>query len=203
MARHAVETKKLSKKGLIALLAAAVMMLGMVGGTLAWLIDKTEAVVNTFTYGDIDINLTETDTNDGDDNPFTNEYKMMPGKKITKDPVLTVEKGSEDCWVFVKLEKSTNANFDEFMTYEMADGWTELANVDGVYYREVTAADVVDDNKAFGIIKDNTVMVLDTVTKEKLNELDENSIYPKLTVTGYAVQKAGMASAAEAWAVTQ
>ncbi len=202
MAKHAVETKKISKKGWIALLAAAVMLLGMVGGTIAWLIDKTDAVVNTFTYGDIKIDLTETDTNDGDQNPLTNEYKMIPGQKITKDPVLTVEKGSEDCWLFVKLEKSTNADFNEFMTYEMADGWTALDNVDGVYYREVAATDVADDNKAFGIIKDNTVTVKETVTKGMLNALTEQT-YPRLTVTGYAVQKAGMASAAEAWAVTQ
>ncbi len=202
MAKHAVK-KKISKKGLIALIAAAVVLLGMVGGTIAWLFDKTEAVVNTFTYGDINISLTETDTNDGDDNPLTNEYKMVPGQTITKDPVLTVEKGSEDCWLFVKLEKSTNADFDEFMTYEIAEGWTELENVDGVYYREVAAADVADDAKAFGVIQDNTVTVLNTVTKEKLNALDENATYPTLTVTGYAVQKAGMASAAEAWAVTQ
>ena len=202
MAKHAVKTIKISKKALIALVAAAVVLLGMVGGTLAWLIDKTESVVNTFTYGDIEISLTETDTNDGDNDPNTNEYKMVPGQTITKDPVLTVEQGSEDCYLFVKLEKSTDANFDDFMTYEVADGWTALDNVDGVYYREVAAADVADANKDFAVIKDNTVTVKDSVTKGMLNALTATT-YPKLTVTGYAVQKAGMASAADAWAVTQ
>ena len=203
MAKHAVTTKKLSKKGWIALIAATVMLMGIVGGTIAWLVDKTDAVVNTFTYGDINIELKETDTNDGDNNPLTNEYKMMPGQEIEKDPVLTVKKGSEDCWLFVKLEKSDDAKFDDFMTFTVAEGWTALDGADGVYYREVAATDVADDDLSFGIIKDNKVSVWDTVTKEDLNQLTENNKYPKLTVTGYAVQKAGMATAADAWAVTQ
>lgn len=202
MAKHAVQTKKLSKKGLIAILAAVVMLTGMIGGTIAWLIAQTESVVNTFTYGDINIKLEETDTNDGDNNANTNEYKMMPGQDITKDPVLTVIKGSEDCYLFVKLDKSTDAKFDDFMTFEVADGWTALDNVAGVYYREVAAADVADADKAFGVIKDNTVSVKETVTKGMLNALTDTT-FPKLTVTGYAVQKAGMSSAADAWAVVE
>ncbi len=202
MAKHAVQTKKLSKKGLIAILAAAVMLTGMIGGTIAWLIAQTESVVNTFTYGDINIKLEETDTNDGDNNANTNEYKMMSGQDITKDPVLTVIKGSEDCYLFVKLDKSTDAKFDDFMTFEVADGWTALDNVAGVYYREVAAADVADADKAFGVIKDNTVSVEETVTKGMLNALSDTT-FPKLTVTGYAVQKSGMSSAADAWAVVE
>lgn len=198
MAKHANNRKK----GWIAILAVAVVLLGVAGGTLAWLIDQTESVVNTFTYGDITIELTETDTDDGDNNPLTNEYKMVPGQTITKDPVLTVVAGSEDCWLFVKLEKSVDADFDAFMSYEMADGWTALDGVDGVYYREVAAADVADADMAFGVIRDNTVTVKSEVTKQMLNELTD-ATYPKLTVTGYAVQKAGMATAADAWAVTQ
>ncbi|MBO5783791.1 MAG: hypothetical protein J6R33_02365 [Clostridia bacterium] len=202
MAKHAVKTKKLSTKGLIALIAAVVMLTGMIGGTVAWLVAKTESVVNTFTYGDINIKLEETDTNDGDNNANTNEYKMVPGQTITKDPVISVLKGSEDCYLFVKLDKSTDANFDDFMIYEMADGWTALDNVAGVYYREVAAADVADADKTFGVIKDNTVSVKETVTKQMLNDLTD-ATYPTLTVTGYAVQKAGFDSAAAAWAVTQ
>ena len=65
-----------------------------IGGTLAWLTDTTEPVTNTFTYGDINITLAET----------TEVYKMVPGNSISKDPSVTVESGSEACWLFVKVE---------------------------------------------------------------------------------------------------
>lgn len=168
-------------------------------GTMAWLVDESESVVNTFTYGDINIDLEETDTNkDGDNDPNTNNYPMVPGQTITKDPKVTVEADSEDAWLFVKLVKS--ANFDTFMTYEMADGWTALAVEDGVYYREVAKAAT---DAEFSVIKNNTVNVKGEVTKEMLNALDSGSTatYPTLTITAYAVQRdSNITTAADAWA---
>lgn len=193
--------------GLKALALAAVLILALccvIGGTVAWLSARTDPVVNTFTYGDINITLAETDTKlDGDSNPNTNEYKMMPGQTITKDPLVTVLNGSEDCWLFVKLEQS--ANFDDFMTYTIADGWTALAGQDGVYYRMVAGA---DEDQPFCVILDNTVTVKDEVTKDMLNGLDETpgaETYPTLTITAYAVQYddelEAIDTAEEAWAL--
>ena len=176
---------------------------GMVGGTVAWIIAAPEPVVNTFTYGDINIKLEETNTGlDGDNDSNTNEYKMTPGEDITKDPVITVEAGSEDMWLFVKLEKSEN--FDTFMTYDIDGSWAELDGVDGVYYRHITAQEIETDDMEIHVIKDDKVTVKDTVTKEMLNALDKDgrSDYPTLTVTAYAVQHAGNATAADAWAKT-
>jgi len=184
---------------LLVVMSLVFVLSAAVCGTMAWLVDESESVVNTFTYGDINIDLEETDTNkDGDNDPNTNNYPMVPGQTITKDPKVTVEADSEDAWLFVKLVKS--ANFDTFMTYEMADGWTALAGEAGVYYREVakTAADA-----EFYVIKDNKVNVLGTVTKEMLNALDSGSTatYPTLTITAYAVQRdSNINTAADAWA---
>lgn len=190
----------------ISLILAVMLLIGcVVGGTVAWLVDETEAVVNTFTYGDINITLEETDTDlDGDNNPNTNQYEMIPGSKLTKDPVITVKQGSESSYVFVKLEKSEN--FDDFLTYEIADGWTELSNENdtAVYYTEVTAEQCKDADVQFGVLKDNQVTVRGEVTKEQLNELDKagaEAAYPTLTITAYAVQKENIATAAEAWAI--
>lgn len=156
-----------------------------IGGTLAWLTDTTEPVTNTFTYGDINITLAET----------TTAYKMVPGNSISKDPSVTVESGSEACWLFVKVEES--ANFKDFMTYTIANGWTALENADGVYYREVDA--VTEDTK-FDVLGGNQVQVSDTVTKEALNVLTE-ATYPTLTFTAYAVQRDNIETAAEAWTI--
>lgn len=168
-------------------------------GTMAWLVDKSDSVVNTFTYGDINITLEETDTNKDDDgDPNTNNYPMVPGQTIVKDPKVTVLANSENAWLFVKLEKS--ANFDTFMTYEMADGWTALTGVDGVYYREVDKAAA---DAEFSVIKNNTVNVKGEVTKEMLNALDADPTaptYPTLTITAYAVQRdTNITTAAAAW----
>lgn len=202
--------KRFGIKALAVTGALTLALGGAVGGTIAWLISSTDEVTNTFKYGDIDITLTETDTNetpgdktdqgDGDDNPNTNTYEMVPGTAITKDPTITVLADSEPAWLFVKLDKSKN--FDDFMTYEMAAGWTELET--GVWYR-TTEWD--DENQEFGVILNNAVNVKEEITKEDLNALDKEGTYPTLTVSAYAVQRDASIEAIdtveEAWALAQ
>lgn len=173
-------------KTIILTIALVILATSAIGGTVAWLSSKTEPVINKFTYGDINITLTETITEDGDDKDNTNSYKMLPGETIIKDPKVTVEENSENCYLFVQLEKTTN--FDDFMKYEMLEEWTILEGYDNVYYQEVTKS---EEKQEFNIIKDNKVIVKDEVTKDMLNALDEEGIenYPKLTVYAYAVQR--------------
>lgn len=173
------------KKKMIALTAALVLVLSAaVVGTVAWLTDKTQAEVNTFTVGNIDIDLTET----------TKDYKMIPGEEIAKNPKVSVEAGSEACWLFVKVEKS--ANLDNFISYTIADGWTKLE--DGVYYRTVVA-DATE--REFSVLANDKVTVKDTVTKADMDAIKADSTkQPTLTFTAYAVQKAGFETAAAAWA---
>ena len=173
------------KKKVLSIVAVVLVLCCAIGGTLAWLTDKTGPVVNTFTVGDINIDLSESENLN---------LKMVPGNTISKDPKVTVKANSEACWLFVKVEKS--ANFDSFMTYDMADGWTELPSVTGVYYREVAATTAATD---FSVLQGNSVSVKDTVTKADLNALTQNT-FPTLTFTAYAVQKDNVNSAADAWA---
>lgn len=198
------------KKSSIALFAALILILStMIGGTMAWLITRTSPIVNTFTYGDINITLAETDTGKDDDNdPNTNQYEMMPGETIVKDPVITVKKGSKDNWLFVKMEKSDN--FDTFMSYSIADNWEQLVDddgnkIEGVFYQKVDESEVADADKEYIVIKDNFVTVRDDVSKDQLNALDETDppSYPVLNVTAYAVQRnseiEAIDSALDAW----
>ena len=123
---------------------------------------------------------------------------MIPGYTIDKDPKVTVKAGSEKCFLFVKVEKSTN--FDSFMTYDMADGWTALAGVNGVYYRVVDTADM---GTAYSVLANDRVTVRDTVTKADMNALTE-ATQPTLTFTAYACQynssNGTHFEAADAWA---
>ena len=175
------------KKKTVALLLALVLVFGVVaGGTLAWLIDKTDPVVNTFTYGNINITLTES---------TGNNYKIIPGKDITKDPKVTVKATSEACWLFVEVKEEGTFGADK-VTYSIADGWTKGDGTKipaNVYYREVSAVTADTD---FSVLKDNKIIVKDTLTKEDIKNITTN---PTLTFTAYAVQKDGIADAATAW----
>lgn len=171
----------MKKKTLALVLALTLLVAGVVGGTLAWLTDRTAEVKNTFTVGDINIDLTET----------TRDYKMVPGNKLDKDPTVTVKANSEACWLFVKVTESEN--LDTFITYAIAEGWTELQ--DGVYYREVPASNA---DQTFSVLKGDAVTVKDTVTKEMLTA--DGFTNPTLTFKAYAIQKDHFTTAAAAWA---
>jgi len=132
------------KKKALAMLLACVMLMGVaIGGSLAWLTDKTEEVKNVFTDSDISITLDESVDTDviGEES-----FKMIPGHTITKDPEVTVKAGSEACWLFVKVAKKggvvtytptggteTTTSWDDFLSYEIAvnnvskdNVWTQL-----------------------------------------------------------------------------
>ena len=176
----------------------------LIGTSVAWLSSKTDEVINTFTYGDINIKIEETDTKDNDNNEFTNEYKMLPGNKITKDPKVTVLKDSEDSYLFIEITESEN--FKDFMTYEIGEGWTLLEGTKNVYVREVTKS---DKDQEFYVLKDNTVIVKESVTKTMLNDLDKDgqTNYPTLSFIAYAVQRdskiAAIDTAKEAWSIAK
>lgn len=177
----------MKKKIIVIVAVLAFMLCFVIAGTLAWLTDKTDEVKNTFTYGNIDITLVET---------TGEEYKMVPGNTIEKDPAVTVKGSSEACWLFIKVNESDNLG--GFISYTVASEWTPLDGVAGVYYREVEAS--AEDQK-FNVLADNKVMVKDTVTKTEMDALEKGTIpAPTLTFTAYAVQRAHFETAADAWA---
>ena len=184
----------MKKKGLAMVLALVLLAVCAVSGTLAWLTAKSDTVVNTFTTSDIKVELKET---------TGKEYKMIPGYTIGKDPKATVLAGSEECYLFVKLDKSTN--FDDYLEYAIADGWTKLDGIaDTVYYRVVDGT-TNQIGTAYSVLKDDQVTVLGTVTKADMEALNaEGAVKPTLTITAYASQlykSAGVEfTPAEAWA---
>lgn len=198
----------MKKKAIVAVVALVLVLCCAMGGTLAWLVDSTTEVKNTFTYGDINISLWEHELNeDGltlSADVFTGEeqtgFKMIPGNKIEKDPTVTVKADSEASWLFVKIVESDN--FDDFMTYGVASGWTQLtvdaegnAITDLIYYREVAATTADTD---FAVLANDSVSVNDTVTKDMLK--DGVFVAPTLSFTAYAVQRdANITTAAQAW----
>lgn len=194
---------KISTKLLMVIMALTLVIGFGFGGTLAWLLDSTEEVTNTFTDSDINITLTE---------KTGEEYKMVPGYTIDKDPVVTVEAESEDCWLFVEVEESDD--LDDYISYAIADGWIAGTGLDdenpstdengvpvGVYFREVSSNS--NENQEFYVLENNEVTVNSTVTKKMMDSMDgvdsngetetdaakaELAARPTLSFKAYAVQ---------------
>lgn len=100
--------KKKLGTGLAAL--ALVAFVG-VGGSLAWFTD-TENATNNFTLNHVDIELNEPS--------WTGDVeKAMPGVKYSKNPTVTLNKGSSIAWVRIKPIN---------VVVTSADGKTELGN---------------------------------------------------------------------------
>lgn len=178
----------ISARVLVMAVALTLIIGGIIGGSVAWLTATSQEVVNTFTVGDINIDLSESEDLD---------LKMVPGNSIKKDPKVTVKAGSEACYLFVKVTESNNLK--DFITYSVKTGeggWTKLDSVDNVYYRVVDAA---TDDASFDILTNNQVSVLNSVTKEQLEGVKDTN-KPTLSFIAYAVQKDNIDTVADAWA---
>ena len=186
----------MKNKKTLALILSLVLVIGIAAGaTVAWFTDTTDEVVNTFTVGNIDIDLDET---------TGEEYKMIPGWTITKDPYATVTADSEDCYLFVEVTEDigefsytpsgtqtpVKATFDAFLSYGIADAWTALPGYPGVYYKVIDSAEEKGDANKHYVLKDNKVTTNATVTKEMMDALEEagEDAYPTLSFKAYACQ---------------
>lgn len=153
-----------------------------VGITVAYLVSQSGEVENSFTIGNVSIELTESPSE---------RYLMLPGTDIPKDPLVTVNAGSDACWLFFEIEKSPD--FDKYMTYLPAEGWIALPGETDVYYRTV---DKTETDTHFMLLAEDKVSVKDTVTEEELDALTEK---PYLTFASYAIQRAEIPTAESAW----
>ena len=205
--KHHGNNSKLNKK-IIAMLSVFIMLAMVVigrsvSGTVAWLVSKPESRVSTFTLGDINITLTESDFG-------SQPIKIIPGIDIQKDPKVTVMANSETCWLFVKVEERNWPDFKEKngtrkVSYSVNDGWIPLKNTSDVYFREVSAEDAQkgidytvlagDESCPNGVIR-----VSQELTKAEINSINYSGNQPSLTFTAYAVQRSGIDTAAAAWA---
>lgn len=196
--------KSVSMKAVVVLMALVLLIGCGVGGTLAWLMDKTDAVTNTFTVGDINIKLYEHELSA--DGKFTetetktiNTYKILPGTSENKDPTVEVLKNSEDCYVFVQVQEVNNVAAKDisgnvthkYVTWEI-DGavWTELnKNADGTittYYLTNNYTLNNTTNVTFNVLKGKSVSYGDSLTKEMIEQ-----IYKTDVVDGQTVIKVG------------
>ena len=194
---------KMRKWALLAV-SALLLVCVSVGATVAYLTAQ-DTVTNTFTVGKVAITLDEAKVN-ADGTAVTpaervkeNSYKLLPGHTYTKDPTVHVAAGSEDCWVFVKLENgidkyeaaTTEDGYKTISDQITANGWTALDGVTGVYYKNYTSNIADVDMVVFNQFK--------TADNAESVEGWQSAANAKVTVTAYAVQADGFDTANAAW----
>lgn len=139
------------RKILISTLCLIIVAGVSVLGTMAYLQDQTDAVVNTFTMGQVKITLDETKvdeygepikkvddngapTEENDRTATGNEYKMIPGHTYTKDPTVTITAGSEESFVRMLVTFNHVSALDEIFA---SDGGANLMQIFDGYNDEL------------------------------------------------------------------
>ena len=150
---------KTKSKALLLTLCAVLLVAASVMGTMAYL-TSTDKVENTFTVGNVKITLDEAKVNT-DGTPVTpaervkaNEYKLLPGHTYTKDPTVTVIKGSESSYVRMKVTFNNAAQIIAMCTDpDFADEITGVENA----FPLIRMVNFVEANAAKwnGLVPDN------------------------------------------------
>ena len=165
---------KTKSKALLLTLCAVLLVAASVLGTMAYL-TSTDTVTNTFTVGKVEITLDETDvTNPNGPRVKANSYKLMPGTTYTKDPTVTVLKGSEDTYVRMKVTFNTAKEIIALCTDpEFADEVTGVENA----FPLIRMVKFVKANAAKwdGIIPDNMVETEDMLAMPKYFAYDKTA----------------------------
>ena len=205
------------KKKLMTVLALVLVIAMSVAGTYAYL-TSADKVVNTFTVGDVQINLDEAKANadgslvQGAARVKANEYKLLPGHTYNKDPMVTVLKGSESSYVKMTVTFSKAAELDAifaptganmtsiFNGYDRAN-WIYKGNTENTgdntrtyefWYKAPVAAP--DGDVALDALFDS-ITVPGTIKNDQLKTIEDMTI----TVNAYAIQADGFANAEAAW----
>ncbi len=210
------------KQSLIMALSIILSLCVTVFGTLAYFTDS-DTVVNTFTVGNVDITVNETEVDPNgeptgnEERVEANEYHLMPGHTYTKDPTMTVHAGSEHSYVRMlvtlnkleELKAIAGLGGEDFQLENIVEGlnpeiWVpygvtedEQANTvtyEFRYHETVDASELQEDLVLEALFE--SLVIPGEVTGEELATIADL----ELTINGHAIQILGFDNADEAWA---
>jgi len=221
---------KNAKKVLLLVLCAVLLVGASVMGTLAYLTSQDD-VVNTFTVGKVEIKLDEAPVDDDGKKTEgarvqSNEYHLQPGLTYDKDPMVTVIKNSEDCYVRMFVTINNSADWDTIFAkyagtenalsinsiFDINTGWTYKDNYEGkagndtrtyeFWYNAKVEKNTAEDTPLTALF--TTIAMPDVLDNDDLalladdtaTEADESF---KIYVVAQAIQSAGFADAEEAF----
>ena len=187
---------KKSTKWIAGVLCAVLLVAASVAGTMAYLTGSDE-VQNTFTVGKLGIVLDEAKVDEygvpveDADRVKANTYKLVPGYTYVKDPTVWLQPQSEACYLFVEVENGLEGLGVDLEPQILANGWTQLENEAGVYYRLAPATG--EETAEYPVFADFTLS--EELGKGELADAEEAAIQ----INAYAVQQKGFENAADAW----
>ena len=180
---------KLNKsKTILIAFAAFLLVFATVFTTVAYLTD-TDDVHNTLTVGKVKITLEENASQGA-------KLKILPGATIAYNPTVTVEAGSANCYVFVKVEPTEKLK-TVFTDMINTNNWNALEGVDNVYCYSAVVEKSASPTTLEPIITNNQLTVSGNWNGDTI---DLNQI----KITAYAIQSeyikgADTATPADAW----
>ncbi len=205
-------------KPLLIVLAMILVCVTSVFGTLAYLQSQTKVVSNTFTVGNVEIDVFETEVDGegkvyaGENGASQNYEDIVPAKTYAKDPTVEVKAGSESSYVrmFVTITKADvfdtifaehAANNDVIELTEIFDfdstNWTAIGDTEDTvnktrtyefWYNGTTDEDPADDYALPALFENVTIPA--TLTNAELEALTGFSI----DIYAEAIQAEGFAS---------
>lgn len=196
------------KKSFALILALVLVVTAVAGGTIAWLTAESGTVTNTFTVGNITIDLKEHALKDDgtlDTSKTVTEnknYKVVPGATQPKDPFVTVSAKSEKCWVYAKVTNNLLLNGESVVAINKNTNWTVVASDDNVtLYRYNVEVDALTEAKTLEPVFDSITYDGDKITAANIGDLNGKTI----VIEAYAHQSANTTqtvadTAAKAWA---
>lgn len=208
---------KTKRKALLLTFCAVLLVVASVLGTIAYL-TANDKVTNTFTVGQVAINLDEAKvTEDGKavtpaERVKENRYKLLPGHTYTKDPTVTVLKGSESSYIKMTVTFTMAKELDTIFAPDGAnltsifkdydnDTWLYKGNTKNTtantrtyefWYKEAVGAPTA--NVKLKALFDS-ITVPNDITGKQLATIQGM----KITVNAYAIQADGFKTAKEAW----
>lgn len=190
---------KKTSKALLLGLCAVLLVAASILGTMAYLTDNAK-VENSFTLGKVEITLTEAKVDEKGNainnvpRVSENKYKLVPGLTYDKDPTIYVTEGSEDSYLFVRVEDGIKGLENEGNTVEdqmvSSKKWKKVEGTSNVYVYTGGGSDpcsVTADVGQNGINVFEHFTVRNTATKQDLIDNKDS----KIIITAYAVQANG------------
>lgn len=127
----------MKRKAIACIVSLALVACVSIGTTLAWLTSSTGELVNTFTVGKISITLDEAKTErnivQGTERTTEgNSYVLYKGAVLPKDPTVTIQSGSENCYVFMSCVSSDELQSFTAINIDTAN-WSAVEGTENLY----------------------------------------------------------------------
>lgn len=209
---------KTKRKALLLTFCAVLLVVASVLGTIAYL-TANDKVTNTFTVGQVAINLDEAKVTEAGkavtpaERVKENRYKLLPGHTYTKDPTVTVLKGSESSYIKMTVTFNKATELDAIFAPNGADltsifngydaaNWIAKGNTKDAtantrtyefWYKDAVGAP--NGNVALDALFES-ITVPSTINNDQLKAIAGM----KITVNAYAIQADGFDTAEKAWA---